>query len=37
MEIKIDLSGFNICPYCLGVGKLKAIQSLATFNKGSVR
>ena len=25
-----------ICPYCLGSGELKAMQSMATFN-GSVR
>lgn len=37
MEINIDLSGLNICPYCLGTGKLKAMQSLATFNVGSIR
>lgn len=37
MEIKINLSGFSICPYCLGTGKLKAMQSLATFNGVSIR
>lgn len=38
MEIKIEpLNEINICPYCFGNGKLKAMQSLATFNGGSVR
>lgn len=37
MKIKIEPLKMNICPYCLGTGKLKAMQSLATFNKGSVR
>ena len=37
MEIKIDLSGVRICPYCLGSGELKAMQSLSTFNGGSIR
>lgn len=37
MEIKIDLSGLSICPYCLGISKLKAMQSLATFDRGSIR
>lgn len=27
----------NICPHCFGRGKLKAMQSVATFNGGSVR
>lgn len=39
MEIKIDtfLKGSIICPYCLGSGKLKTMQSIATFNGGSIR
>lgn len=39
MEIKIDISlkDINICPYCLGSGELKAMQSLSTFNGGSIR
>ena len=27
----------NICPHCFGRGKLKVMQSVATFNGGSVR
>lgn len=37
MEIRIELLKINICPYCLGTGKLKAMQSLATFDRGSIR
>ena len=37
MEINIDLSGFNICSYCLGSGKLKAMQRLTTFDGRSIR
>ncbi|WP_297993994.1 hypothetical protein [uncultured Clostridium sp.] len=39
MEIKIDtsLKGSIICPCCLGSGKLKAMQSITTFNCGSIR
>ena len=37
MEIKIDLSGVSNCPYCLGSGKLKAMQSLYTLKEGSIR
>ncbi len=37
MEIKIDLSGVRICPYCLGSGELKSMQSLAVIGRGSIR
>lgn len=32
-EIKIGIT----CPYCVGTGKLKAMQSAMTFNGPSVR
>lgn len=38
-EVKINMNigeNIKICPYCLGTGKLKAMQSIAT-NTGSVR
>lgn len=38
MEIKIEpLKEINFCPFCFGSGKLKAMQSLANFDKGSIR
>lgn len=33
--MKID--NLNICPYCCGSGKLKAMQSVAVINGGSIR
>lgn len=37
MEIKIESLKINICPYCLGSGKLKVMQSVAVIGGGSVR
>lgn len=38
MEIKIEpLKEINICSYCLGSGKLKAMQSSAVIGGGSIR
>lgn len=39
MEMKFDISlkDINICPYCLGSGKLKTMQSVAIIGGGSVR
>lgn len=38
MKIKIEpLKEINICPYCFGSGKLKAMQSLAIIGGGSIR
>jgi len=40
LEIKIDIKVPNLtntCPYCLGSGKLKAMQSAAMFGGGSIR
>lgn len=38
MEIKFDmLKDINICPYCLGTGKLKAMQSVSVIGGGSIR
>lgn len=37
MEIKIDLSKVSICPYCIGTGELKVMQSMATYNGTSIR
>lgn len=36
MEVTINISPTNICPYCLGSGKRKAMQSASTSN-GSIR
>lgn len=38
-EANINTSKYlnNICPYCLGLGKLKAMQSAMTYDAGSVR
>lgn len=33
MEVTINISPTNICPYCLGSGKRKAMQ-MATNRKG---
>lgn len=36
-NIKINIfANKSICPFCLGVGKLKAMQSIAAYN-GSIR
>lgn len=38
MKIKIEpLKEINICSYCLGSGKLKAMQSSAVIGGGSIR
>lgn len=39
MEIKFDFSlkDINICPYCLGAGKLKAMQSASVIGGESIR
>ena len=40
MKLKIYISNkvnINICPYCYGSGKLKAMQSVTTYNGGSIR
>lgn len=38
MEIKFDmLKEINICPYCLGRGKLKAMQSTSVIGGLSIR
>lgn len=38
MEIKIDASyPKDMCPYCYGSGKLKAMQRAMTYDGGSVR
>lgn len=38
MDIKINtVNNVKPCIYCLGTGKLKAMQSAATYNTGSVR
>lgn len=37
MEIKIDMSGFSLCPYCLGNGSIKVMQSMETYNRESIR
>lgn len=38
MEIKIDMSmPRDICPYCFGLGKLKAMQRAMTYEGVSVR
>ena len=36
VEIKIPTLT-DLCPYCLGSGKVKAMQSVALFGGGSVR
>ena len=38
-EASIDINKYldNICPYCLGSGKLKIMQSAMTYDAGSVR
>lgn len=36
IEIKIPTISY-LCPYCLGSGKLKAMQSAALFGGGSIR
>lgn len=37
MEINIHvLKDIKFCPYCLGTGKLKVMQSVVTYN-GSIR
>lgn len=35
--ITIRMDNVKPCPYCFGTGKLKAMQSMATYNAGSVR
>ena len=38
MDIKITIENFvDICPYCLGRGKLKAMQMAMTYDSGTVR
>ncbi|SNR95708.1 hypothetical protein SAMN05446037_100281 [Anaerovirgula multivorans] len=40
MNIKIDMSlqkGLCLCPYCLGTGKLKAMQNAMTYDAGTIR
>ena len=37
IERSLNKSLFNICPYCLGTGKLKAMQSAMTYDAGTVR
>jgi len=38
MNIEIKISDIlNICPYCLGLGKLKAMQTAMTYDAGSIR
>lgn len=34
--MEIIINNINICPYCLGIGKIKAMQS-QTYIGGSVR
>ena len=40
MNIKIEIKAPNtidLCPYCLGSGKLKAMQMAAVYGGGSIR
>ncbi|MEG1310474.1 MAG: hypothetical protein RR942_06575 [Romboutsia sp.] len=38
MDIKINIiNNIKPCTYCRGTGKLKAMQSVATYNAGSIR
>ena len=38
MQIEIKTPSFSdLCPYCYGTGKLKAMQRAMTFNGKSVR
>jgi RecJ-like exonuclease len=37
LEIKINITPSNLCPYCFGTGKLKAMQSAMTLNSKSIR
>lgn len=38
MDIKIDISlPKNVCPYCCGTGKLKAMQNAITYEGVSIR
>ena len=40
MDIKIEIKApdvMDLCPYCLGSGKLKAMQSAMTYDAGSIR
>ncbi|MBO0961466.1 hypothetical protein J1P26_17305 [Neobacillus sp. MM2021_6] len=37
MEIKINFTPSNLCPYCFGTGKLKAMQRAMTLNGISIR
>lgn len=38
IEIKMNQDfPLNICPYCFGSGKLKAMQSAMTYDAGSIR
>ena len=36
MEIIIEPLKINICPYCRGIGKLKAMQSMSTLDGVSI-
>lgn len=38
-EASIDIEKYidNICPHCLGSGKLKAMQAAMTYDAGSIR
>lgn len=38
VEIKIDpIDLRDVCPYCFGTGRVKAMQSYATYNGMSIR
>lgn len=38
VEIKIDpIDLCDVCPYCFGTGRIKAMQSYATYNGMSIR
>jgi DnaJ-class molecular chaperone len=37
LELKINITPSDLCPYCFGLGKLKAMQRAMTLGGGSVR
>lgn len=38
MQIEIKIPALtDLCPYCLGSGKVRAMQSVALFGGGSIR
>lgn len=38
IQINFNALGFeNLCPHCLGTGKLKAMQMAMTYDAGTVR